>query len=307
MPCPQVLSRRRRSLGVALGSGGPATRVIACGGAGCNILREIPEELVKRSVPLDISPAPPLADGAVLRPAALGDAVRGGEIALGYSPDVRALSKHLVGADIIFVVAGLGGKTGTWVAPAICYAAASKGILTLPMVTMPMRVEGHHRHSAAMEALPLLMEHADLTATFAMDRLMGMIRHAPMGKAFQAMNRIVATALVALGGAFEQGDIAILKDYFGRRREGRLGIGQGQGRYAARDAVAEALESPWFSDLPPAKVDKGIAVLEGAAPESDLEDEVMSYLGRRLPSADILYSCSGPGTERLRVTLLLSL
>jgi cell division protein FtsZ len=212
----------------------------------------------------------------------------------------------LKGADIAFILAGLGGHTGTWAAAVACYVASSMGLLTLPMVTIPLRMEGHHRHEVAMEGLPIIMNHADLTTTFANDRLMKLLRDVPMAKAFQAMSRILATAIITLGTAFSHSDVALLGDYFGHRKEGRLGMGQGTGHHAPFQAVEEAFESPWF-DIPLDKVQKGVAVIEGAEAESQAERDVMKYVGLRLSTADILYTTTPGRPDRLRVTLLLAL
>lgn len=283
------------------------TRVLGCGGAGCNILREVPKHSGLELRPVNNLPHPPFratlsADSAVLRDLARGD--RG--VLRAYGPVVKEFQGFLEGADIAFILAGLGGKTGTWAAAAACGVATSMGILTLPLLTIPFRMEGHHRHEIAMEALPLIMDHADLTTTLSNDRLMKLLKDVPMAKAFQAMSRILATAIVTLAIPFSQTDLKLLKDYLGHRREGRLGMGQGTGRHAAYQAVEEAFESPWF-DTSLEKVETGVAVVEGAEPNSATEKDVMKCVGQHLPTADVLYASAPSAGERVRVTLLLAL
>jgi cell division protein FtsZ len=75
------------------------------------------------------------------------------------------------GTDTLFIVAGMGGRTGTQVAPEMARIARSMGILTIAMVTMPFDYEiGRKRYAGT--GLVELQASADCLIVMANDRLM---------------------------------------------------------------------------------------------------------------------------------------
>ena len=69
------------------------------------------------------------------------------------------LTRHLDGAHMVFITAGMGGGTGTGAAPVIARMARERGILTVGVVTKPFTFEGvrraqggrgRHRRAAAI-------------------------------------------------------------------------------------------------------------------------------------------------------------
>jgi cell division protein FtsZ len=63
------------------------------------------------------------------------------------------LARHLDGAHMVFITAGMGGGTGTGAAPVIARMARERGILTVGVVTKPFTFEGArcgHRRTAAI-------------------------------------------------------------------------------------------------------------------------------------------------------------
>jgi len=70
------------------------------------------------------------------------DPERGRKAAL---EDVNRLKEALVGADMVFITAGMGGGTGTGAAPVIAQLAREEGALTVGVVTKPFLFEGRQR------------------------------------------------------------------------------------------------------------------------------------------------------------------
>src|SRR5688572_17791563 len=50
--------------------------------------------------------------------------------------------RHLAGADLVFITAGMGGGTGTGAAPMVAEIAREMGALTIAIVTRPFSFEG---------------------------------------------------------------------------------------------------------------------------------------------------------------------
>lgn len=63
--------------------------------------------------------------------------------------DTELLTRHLEGADLVFVTAGMGGGTGTGAAPHIARLAHELGALTVAVVTKPFAYEGPVRERNA--------------------------------------------------------------------------------------------------------------------------------------------------------------
>ena len=90
----------------------------------------------------------------------------GGNTQLGYEAakqDIDTIKKALVGADMVFLTAGLGAGTGTGALPVIAQAARELNILSVGVVTIPFKFEGPRKHKLAEKSLQELMPHVDLS------------------------------------------------------------------------------------------------------------------------------------------------
>ncbi len=75
--------------------------------------------------------------------------------------DVDKLRAMCAGADIVCVVAGLGGGTGTGAGPVVARVAKESGALVLGIVTLPFEFEGSRRQRQAQLGLRNLKAAAD--------------------------------------------------------------------------------------------------------------------------------------------------
>ena len=71
------------------------------------------------------------------------------------------LKSACAGADIVFILAGLGGGAGSGIAPVLARAAREAGALVLAFVTLPFECEGNRREQQARQSLELLKPAAD--------------------------------------------------------------------------------------------------------------------------------------------------
>jgi cell division protein FtsZ len=65
------------------------------------------------------------------------------------------------GADVVFIVAGLGGGAGSGISPVLAHAAKETGALVLAFVTLPFTCEGNPRQQQALQGLEQLKAVAD--------------------------------------------------------------------------------------------------------------------------------------------------
>lgn len=82
------------------------------------------------------------------------------------------LSERLAGARLVFLLAGLGGGTGSGAAPVVAKVAREGKATTVAFVTHPFAVEGNVRADHARRSLDRLRKHADFTSVFRNDRLL---------------------------------------------------------------------------------------------------------------------------------------
>ena len=83
----------------------------------------------------------------------------------------QAIKGLLKKTDLVCILAGLGGGTGTGAAPVVAQIARDAGIPVASVVTLPFRHEGPIRHAQAQEGLELLKSHCDIVLKFSNDQL----------------------------------------------------------------------------------------------------------------------------------------
>jgi cell division protein FtsZ len=87
-----------------------------------------------------------------------GDPERGRALAEEQFVTLKTTCK---GADVVFIVAGLGGGAGSGISPVLARAAKETGALVLAFVTLPFLCEGNRRQQQAQQSLEQLKSVAD--------------------------------------------------------------------------------------------------------------------------------------------------
>lgn len=87
-----------------------------------------------------------------------GDPERGHALA---EEQFSVLKAACEGAEVVFIVAGLGGGAGSGVSPVLARAARESGALVFAFVTMPFLCEGNRRQQQASQGLERLRSAAD--------------------------------------------------------------------------------------------------------------------------------------------------
>jgi len=182
------------------GFGQPKILVVGCGGAGNNT--------VSRLAGMGLSKARTVAvntDSQQLKAAQadvkmlIGQRLTrgmgaGGDPAVGRKAAELAatdLEKILRGADLVFVLAGLGGGTGTGSAPVVARLARERGAIVVAMVTTPFHLE-KARVFIAEDGLQTLRCYADTSIVLDNNRLLNCAPHLPVSHAFSVVDQIIA-------------------------------------------------------------------------------------------------------------------
>ena len=155
------------------------------------------------------------------------------------------------GSDLVLVLAGMGGSTGSGVAPSIAEAAKSSGALVVAVVTKPFGFEQGRRLPAAEDGIAHLKEHTDAIIVVDNNALaQGITDEAKaLKKSDDAVCQIVRgiTDLITASGFinldFE--DIRyILDSGEGKMSVCTVGIGEAEGEGSAERAAVNAIHSP---------------------------------------------------------------
>jgi len=209
-------------------------------------------------------------------------------------------------SDLIFVFAGLGGDTGSHVAPVVADICKKTAGLCISCVALPFSVEGRERRCVADCSLTYMYDASDLTITYPNDHLLKTVPNLPMGKAFSVMNRIMMVPPLELEKAITVGDLEPVRRDFIYARCCRLGVGTGVGEFRELRALDEAFTSPWF-DFDMDRVMAAIVTISCEEIEEKMVHNVLGDLEKRIPYAKISYACITDKSlgGKVRVMLLL--
>lgn len=222
----------------------PEVLVVGVGGAGRHMAAQMPGS--KLAVCLEGDAGIPGHRQMLLRKGEVTVARTSSSTALHVSdlPWKNRLVEAVGRPDVLFLFSGLGGETGSYVAPLIA-ELTHHTTMTFTSVCLPFSVEGTNRRAMAKEGLVRLRAASHMVAVYANDPLIKLAPNLPLGKAFGVMDQIMLSLPSDLCQCLTAEAIPILKEGLGRR-ELRAGIGYGMGLEKERLAVEDALTSPWF-------------------------------------------------------------
>ncbi|MBS3070884.1 cell division protein FtsZ [Candidatus Pacearchaeota archaeon] len=104
------------------------------------------------------------------------------------------IKKMVSGADMVWVVAGLGGGTGTGSAPVVAQIAKESGAVVIGIVTMPFEAE-KARIDKAEFGLQELRDQTDTCIVLDNNRLVDIAGQLPIEQAFAVANELISTMI----------------------------------------------------------------------------------------------------------------
>ena len=168
--------------------------------------------------------------------------------------DPESITKHLEGADMVFITAGLGGGTGTGAAPVVASLAKDLGILTVAVVTKPFTFEGKKRMLQAEAGMEALRNVVDTLIAIPNQRLLSVVdRGTPLLEAFKVADTVLQQAvqgisdLILVPGLVNL-DFADVRTIMSGMGMAMMGTGVGHGEHRALDAAQKAVASPLLDD-----------------------------------------------------------
>jgi cell division protein FtsZ len=160
------------------------------------------------------------------------------------------IASALEGADMVFLVAGLGGGTGTGCIPVGAELARQAGALTVAVVTKPFSFEGSQRAQIAEDGLAELQGRVDTLITIPNDRILNVIdSKTSLLEAFQIVDDVLLRAVQGIAGLITlpgiiNVDFADVKAIMKDAGSALMGIGRASGEERAIEAARQAINSP---------------------------------------------------------------
>jgi len=169
--------------------------------------------------------------------------------------DKDRIREMLVGADMVFITAGLGGGTGTGGAPILAAIARDAGALTVGVVTKPFLFEGKRRQRQADDGLKELRKCVDTLITIPNQRLLNIAgRDMSLLETFRTADEVLLEAvrgisdLITINGLINL-DFADVRTVMSEMGLALMGTGIARGENRAIEAAQRAISSPLLEDI----------------------------------------------------------
>ncbi len=169
--------------------------------------------------------------------------------------DRDTIKKTIMGADMVFIAAGMGGGTGTGAAPVVAQVAKELGILTVAVVTKPFPFEGKKRSNFADEGIGELSKHVDSLITIPNDKLLKVLgKGTSLLDAFKAANNVLLGAVQGIAELITRPglinvDFADVRTVMSEMGTAMMGTGRASGPDRAEEAAEQAISSPLLEDI----------------------------------------------------------
>jgi len=158
------------------------------------------------------------------------------------------IKKMVGGADMVFIIAGMGGGTGTGGAPVMAQLAKETGAVVIGVVTMPFEAE-KARIDKAEFGLQELREVTDTCIVLDNNRLVDIAGQLPIEQAFAVANELVSTMVKGIVETITLPSLINLDyaDVSAVMKGGGvsvIGIGEADTQDRVMEAVKQALTHP---------------------------------------------------------------
>lgn len=237
--------------------GQPRIMIVGCGGAGNNTINRLYNMGIEGAETVAINTDKQhldliRADKKIL----VGKTLTRGLGAGGY-PEIGAKAAELArgtleeifkNADLVFVTAGMGGGTGTGVAPVVAEIAKEQGAIVVGMVSSPFRVE-RARAVKAEEGLEEFRRAADTVIVLDNNRLLEYVPNLPIDQAFSVMDQIISETVKGITETITQPsliniDYADIRAIMGCGGVAVMLVGESKNQDKSNDVVRAALNHP---------------------------------------------------------------
>jgi len=250
------------------------TTVVGIGGGGCSTVTRLFRQalpgvrlvavdtdagaLKRSTIPTQILIGKDITGGLGTK----GDPTLGRRATAGIGDQIREVVRD---NDLVFLVAGMGGGTGTGATPVIGEMCKKDGILTVGLVSMPFTFEGTQRSSIAENGIAQLTGKVNTLIIVPNDGISpqaaGILEQPDMKNVYVSVDETLASVIrtiseTLLSPGLINLDMADLRAVFRDGGQASVLIGHGKGQNRAADAARAAITSPLLRN--PLSAAKGV-------------------------------------------------
>lgn len=303
----------------------PVARIIGVGGAGLQAVEHMVRSGLDgasyavvhtdtRRLEASTIPAKLLLGAKVTRGLKVGEPAMGRALAEADAHELRHLCE---GADLVIVVAGLGGNTAAGAAPVLARVARENGALVLALAALPFDFEGRRRQVQARAALQQLRAAADAVICLPNQKVTAILdEQTSLTEAMQIIDDLLAKGarglmrLLSREGLINVDFSDLCQVVRGRQAESCFATAEAEGENRAREVVERLARSPLLdAGQGLAEADALLVSLTGG-PGLSLRDVnlVMEQINRAAERAQVIMGASiDPALgDRLAVTVVAS-
>jgi cell division protein FtsZ len=272
-------------------------RVVGCGGAGCNIVRELSSDQVPsmelvflnhdhelkgeqshQAKPVGLNykhvkaPGPEHAEEATWR-------------------RFSHLGGVFKGAHMTFIVCGLGGTTGSGSAPAVAEMSRAQNAVTMALTLHPFNIEGARRSRNTKWCLDRLRKQAHSVVCIQNEKLMSIAPNISFGQALAVTNKMAMMPIQEISTLATKADITKIRSVIDCD-EAHVGFGGGNKKTGLAEAVEEVIDSLMPGPRINAKNwDRGLITVRAGPDITDdeVENIIGSIAGEMHPDGNILW------------------
>ena len=226
---------------------------------------------------------------------------------------IEEIKEMLVGADMVFVTAGMGGGTGTGAAPVVARVAKDMGILTVAIVTKPFGFEGKRRMVQADKGITELRQYVDALVVIPNERLKQVSdTRITLANAFEVADDVLRRGVQSISElinvpGFINLDFADVTAVMNDAGYAHMGVGSAKGKDKAENAARMAISSPLLETS--IKGATGILISISASPDVGLEDvDLASTMisDEASPDANVIWGVAFDSTldDEMKITII---
>jgi cell division protein FtsZ len=231
-----------------------AIKLVGVGGAGSNAVDRLKMENLERLQLAVINTdhqalsSSPVQDKVLIGLGVTRGLGAGGDPELGRNAaeaDREKIAAVVKDCDLVFLLAGMGGGTGSGASPVVAEIASEGGALVIAFVTLPFSFEGGRRLKQAEEGLRALRQVCDAVIALPNDMLLQeSVENEGVLDSFARADEWVGRGVKSIWAMlFKTGlinlDFSTLRQAFQQRGAKTLfGLGEGSGENAVADAIA---------------------------------------------------------------------
>ena len=241
-----------------------------------------------------------------------GDPDRGRALAEDHLPELKSLCD---GADVVFILTGLGGGAGTGVSPVLARAAKEAGALALGFVTTPFDCEGGRRQHQAQHGLAELKSAADGVISLPNQKVFKMIdENTSVVETFKITNNYLAAGVQGVWRLLRHKGLieihfadlaALLRD---RHGESSFAVAEAMGPTRSREVVDKLLAHPMLDGGQVLSDSEAVLVSLIGGPDLTMAEvnRVMEQVNRQCEHTQVIMGAAidEAFNERLAVTLI---